>query len=134
MRKESFILPWAFLLGTFILNSCSVNQEDISGIYIIKGLNNSLNTLKILRNGAYIRILYKQDEQRLLFQNTDKWKYDGSRIQLYNYLPDEDEKHSPEEVLGLGTMLCDLPIRKRFGKIVIAAPRTSDDEVLYEKL
>lgn len=134
MTQKLRIPLYASLLATFILSSCTVKQEDISGIYIIKDLKNSLDTLRILPNGTYVRSLYNQDGQRLLFKNTDKWKSNGDRLQLYNYLPDEDEKHSPEESLGLGTMLCDLPMRKRFGEIIIEAPRMGEDDVFYEKL
>ncbi|MDO7886720.1 hypothetical protein [Hymenobacter cheonanensis] len=115
-------------------SSCSAKQEELSGIYIIKGLNNNLDTLKILRNGTYVRTLYAQSDRRLLFKNEDKWRTDGDRILLYNFLPDEDDKYLPKVVLGPGAMLCDLPVRRQFGRVVsIEAPRDID-EAFYEKL
>ena len=127
-------LHLALLAVSLIFSSCSAKQGEISGIYIIRGLRNNLDTLKILRNGTYVRTLYAQSDRRLLFKNEDKWKTDGDRILLYNFLPDGDEKYPPEVVLGPGAMLCDLPVRRQFGRVVsIEAPRDID-EAFYEKL
>lgn len=131
--QKLFLLFLALLVVTLLLNSCDVRREDLSGVYIIRGLKNSLDTLEILPNGTYVRTLYARSDRRILFKNKDKWKPDGDRILLYNYLPDEDEKHIPEEVLGPGAMLCDLPVKRQFSKIIIGGPHMGDNAV-YEKL
>lgn len=132
MIRKLFSLYSALLLVPFILGSCDVKQEDLSGVYTIKGLKNSIDTLKILPNGTYLRTLYALSDRRLPFKNNDKWKTDGDRILLYNYLPDEDEEHIPEEILGPGAMLCDLPVKRQFSKIIIKSAHLGDNAA-YER-
>jgi hypothetical protein len=116
-----------------IMSSCTIKQEELNGTYVVRGLKNNIDTLRIWRNGTYTRVLYAQRDQRLLFQNSDKWKHSEDDIILYNFLPDEDQEHNPEEVLGLGTMTCFFPARKRFSKITIDFQAENDD-MYYEKL
>ena len=128
-------LHLSLLAVSLVFSSCSAKQGELNGIYTIKGLKNNLDTLKILRNGTYVRTLYAQSDRRLLFKKEGKWKKtDGDRILLYDFLPDEDDKYLPEVILGPGAMLCDLPVRRQFGRVVsIEAPRDID-EAFYEKL
>lgn len=133
MTRKISPLYSVLLLLPFLLGSCDVKREDLSGVYTIKGLKNSIDTLQILPNGTYVRTLYTLIDRCLLFKNKDVWKADGDRILLYNYLPDEDEEHIPEEMLGSGAMLCDLPVKRQFSKIIIESAHLGDDAV-YEKL
>jgi hypothetical protein len=121
----------AFML--VIMGSCTIKQEELSGTYIVRGLRNNIDTLKLLRNGTYTRVLYAQRNQRLLFQNSDKWKRSSNDLILYNFLPDEDQEHNPEEVLGLGAMTCFFPTSKRFSTITIEF-QAENDNMYYEKL
>jgi hypothetical protein len=109
----------AFML--VIMGSCTIKQEELSGTYIVRGLRNNIDTLKLLRNGTYTRVLYAQRNQRLL------------DLILYNFLPDEDQEHNPEEVLGLGAMTCFFPTSKRFSTITIEF-QAENDNMYYEKL
>jgi hypothetical protein len=112
---------------------CTIKHEELSGTYVVKGFKNNIDTLRILRNGTYTRALYAQHDQRLLFKNSDKWKRSADDIILYNFLPDEDQEHNLEEVLGLGKMTCFFPVRKRFSKITIDF-QAENDNMYYEKL
>jgi hypothetical protein len=115
------------------MGSCTIKQEELSGTYIVRGLRNNIDTLKLLRNGTYTRVLYAQRNQRLLFQNSDKWKRSSNDLILYNFLPDEDQEYNPEEVLDLGAMTCFFPTSKRFSTITIEF-QAENDNMYYEKL
>ncbi|MBD2766695.1 hypothetical protein IC235_02175 [Hymenobacter sp. BT664] len=110
-----------------------MSEEDIIGIYTMKGLSNNVDTLRILPGGKYTRVLYSKMGKRLLFHNSNKWKCAADRIILYEYLMDEDEKHMPQEILGVGTVAAFLPIKRRFNKIVIYYRNGGDDSSYYEK-
>jgi hypothetical protein len=129
--RTILLLCCAFTL--LLINSCTVEQEELGGTYVVRGLKNNIDTLRIWPNGTYTRILYTQRDHRLLFHNSDKWKRSEDDIILYNFLPDEDQEHNPEEILGLGTMTCFFPTRKRFSKITIVF-QAENDAMYYEKL
>lgn len=121
------------ILVLFSLSACSVNEKDVVGLYTIKGLSNNIDTLRILSNGKYSRVLYSRTDGRLLFQNSNEWKYVANRLVLRDYLLDEDEKHMPEETLGLGAITAFLPVKRRLSKVVIYYRNGGEDDFYYEK-
>lgn len=128
------------LLSIFIscaLCSCEaeVNEHEIAGTYVIKGLKNNADTLVLLKNGLYNRKLYSKTENRTIFENTNKWRFKDQDLILYDFLIDEDGMYKAEEsVLRSVLMNCFLPVERKSNKVVIHYSDAEDTDFFYEKL
>ena len=122
------------LLMIFIVTACQVNKNEVAGLYTVKNQLNTIDTLKILAGGEYVRIL-RVKSKRIVFKNTDKWNFADGRITLRNYLLDNDDTYSSGVVLDDVTITSSLPMETRFGKIIIyyRQDEENQDNHYYEK-
>lgn len=122
------------LLMIFVVAACQVNKNEVAGLYTVKNQLNTIDTLKILAGGEYVRIL-RVKSKRIVFKNTDKWNFADGRITLRNYLLDNDDTYSSGVVLDDVTITSSLPMERRFGKIIIyyRQDEENQDNHYYEK-
>lgn len=103
------LLPGLLLLAGAFLSACQVRPQDVPGTYVLDGTEHTRDTLHLLPSGQYQRSIHAASG-RLLFSNRNRWKYKAGHVFLQEFLPGDDREHAAEEVLGLGAMLCILPI------------------------
>lgn len=125
------ILPLTSLI--ILLCSCSINRENLTGVYVAQKLNNNLDTLRLLDNGTYIKDLYRKNDNSLVYHNTGKWDYNDGRITLHDFFLDEDQIYSKEAGAFENVLLTSsLIVKRRLGRVVIYY-RQSTDYSYYEK-
>jgi hypothetical protein len=112
------LLPGLLLLAGAFLSACQVQPQDVPGTYVLDGTEHTRDTLRLLPNGQYQRSIHAVGG-RLLYSNQDRWKYAAGDVILQGFLPEEDREHAAEEVLGLGAMVCFLPVRRGLSGIEI---------------
>ncbi len=132
MLKKIFeLLPLFSII--ILLDSCKINKTDLSGTYVAKNLINNIDTLKIFENGTYSKVLYRKNNNSLIYKNTGKWTYNGKRIVLYDFFSDEDEIHTIEEKNFEDILITSsFTIDRKFNKIVIYYMDLTDYKY-YEK-
>lgn len=117
--------------ASFIVMSCSVNENDLLGKYSFTG-DNVIDTL-IIKQDTYIHKIYDK-HSKLLYQGQDKWELDKNRINLQNFYNNEDneltEALSNEDSKKF-LMLTSYPIDKQNNHIIIEV--NADENIRYEK-
>ncbi len=80
------------LFTIIVLNSCNteINESDLIGNYVAHNFENTSDTLKLLSNGKYKRIIYDIKKNKVIFSNSDKWNFNGKYLELDNFLPNND--------------------------------------------
>ncbi len=131
LKKISFL----FLIPLSICCCSSIEQEEITGVYVAKNNINTIDTLRILENGTYIKDVYRKNDNSLVYHNTGVWKYEeGRRIILQDFFLDEDQIYSKEAGnFESGLITSSLIIERKSGKLFINY-REDKGNYLYEKL
>ena len=105
---------------SFILfNTCdnTLTKKNIIGTYIFNRQLNSYDTLKIYESGKYIQSIYDLNGKKV-YHNTGKWNEYESKINLNNFLSNEDWKFPKNVQFDKNDlMLYSLPKEKYFGQI-----------------
>lgn len=67
-------------------------KKNHTGTYYAKHNNHLIDTLIVRKNFSFIQLVYKKENNQLLFKNTGTWKYNDGIITFNNYFPCEDDK------------------------------------------
>ena len=128
------ILKISFLLFIVILlNSCEIEKTDVTGVYVAENLINNIDTLKVLENGTYSKVLYRKSDNSLVYKNTGKWDFKDGRIILYDFFLDEDQVYSKEAGDFENVLITSsFTVGRRLNKIVIHYMQLTDYKY-YEK-
>jgi hypothetical protein len=73
----------------FMINSCSLDNKEVQGIYV-GNFSNNIDSIKISNNGLYERVIY-DNKKRLIFKNKSTYKLKNGNISFDNFLLNEDD-------------------------------------------
>lgn len=123
---------WLFMV-MLLCNCGKIENEELTGVYDIKGYNNTIDTLKIFDDGTYDRSLYAKGDKSLIYKHKGVWYRDEDRIVLKNYIENYDQKSLINKKQFDHLLIsCSFPIRKWFGKVYLG--NNLEGSILYEKL
>ncbi len=75
-RNVSQLNIICFLLFAFSFIGCNLIPNK-AGIYVARGFEATLDTLKLYDNGNYEHIIYDKQKSKLININRGHWQYDG---------------------------------------------------------
>lgn len=116
------------------LTSCSINKDEISGVYITPGLKNNVDTLVILKNGTYEHKIYDKKSKSLTFYHKDKWSFNRDYLRLENFYNNRDEQYTPEYNFKIGQINTSVIPKRQGGTIIFDYGDYSDGKFIYNKI
>ena len=123
------------LTSSLIFTQCGIKKQDeVVGLYVSRNNLNTIDTVWVHEDGSYINVMYRKNDNSLIYKNTGKWEAANNYITFHNFFADEDEIHSKEvtnyeDVL----MTSKLQLERKAGKIIIHHKDMHDD-VYLEKV
>ena len=129
--KLKFLIVLLSISLSFI--SCRVNKDEVPGFYVSQNNVNTIDSLWIEKDGSYINLMYRKNDNTLVYRNTGKWEYDSGYIIFHDFFSDEDDVHSHsqgnfEEVL----MWTQLQLNKKRGNVIIRH-KSMYEHIYFEK-
>jgi hypothetical protein len=87
-----------------------------------------------LKDGNYINVTYRKNDNSLVYKNTGKWEVLDGYITFHNFFTDEDEIHSKEENDFENVLITSkFPLEKKAGKTIIHHKQMFDN-IYLEKI
>jgi hypothetical protein len=132
MLKKILTIPFLLFI-VVLLCSCEIKKTDVMGVYVAENLINNIDTLKVLENGTYSKVLYRKSDNSLVYKNIGKWDFKDGRIILDDFFLDEDQVYSKEAGDFKNVLITSyLPVSRKLNKIVIHYMQLTDYKY-YEK-
>jgi len=132
MLKKILTIPFLLFI-VVLLCSCEIKKTDVTGVYVAENLINNIDTLKVLENGTYSKVLYRKSDNSLVYKNIGKWDFKDGRIILDDFFLDEDQVYSKEAGDFKNVLITSyLPVSRKLNKIVIHYMQLTDYKY-YEK-
>ena len=77
------------LIIIFIINSCTLDNKKVQGIYI-GNFSRNIDSIKISENGLYERTIY-DNNKKLIFKNKSTFTLKNGNISFDNFLLNEND-------------------------------------------
>ncbi len=96
-------------------------KKNHIGTYYAKHNDNLIDTLIVHKDLSYTQLIYKKENNTLLFKNIGTWKYYDGIITFHNYFPCEDDKRILKKGYSFkeDLMSYSFPVENSFGRTVL---------------
>ncbi len=96
-QKMTRLIKTVYLLIVLFVVSCApLTESDIYGTYVSNIHKNSIDTLHVYRDGTYEHLIYRSKDNSFVYKNTGLWQYKGGRIELINFIANEDREYKED--------------------------------------
>ncbi len=85
INKIRLLIGSCITIYLFFFIACNSNVQKIEGLYVGKNFTMNIDSIQIMSNGIYNRIIY-DNEGKLIFKNKSTYKMHDSHIEFNNFL------------------------------------------------
>jgi hypothetical protein len=85
MNNKIRLIVWCCVIFCLLIISCKPNKQNIQGVYVGKNYTLNIDSIKIMPNGIYERIIY-DNKSKLIFKNKGTYKKYESYIEFNEFL------------------------------------------------
>lgn len=71
-------------------------ERSVPGTYVSNNSINSIDTLRIDKDGSYEHVIYRTNDSSLVFVNTGSWKYQSGNLDLHDFFDNQDRLYKKD--------------------------------------
>ncbi len=132
MKKNGI---FAFLVLFLLLANCvRISQDEAIGLYVSRNNVNTIDTLRVLKDGSYIQVIYRKGDKSLIYKNVGNWKASLGYIKFDDFFAEEDEIHSTEFTNYEKVLMTTKLSLEKLNRKIIIHHKSMHDNIYLEKI
>ena len=108
------------IMSLLLFKCTNVDKNDLIGTYKVMNNVNTIDTLRVLKNGKYQRGLYRKVDKSLIYKHQGSWNYENGMIDIEDFFMDTDREYGNKKGgFKESSMDCIFEVETIFGRIYI---------------